>query len=85
MLVLEFNEVLEYFEELMVTNESSVLFINFLNDCPVHTLIFDNRISFVDVMTRSDDMVEYLNKIWGKDHFNLKEATIRVEYLRHKV
>lgn len=63
------------------TNQNMILFQKFLSEIPVHSLISLGKIDF-DLLLNcadNDEIVHYLNSLWGKNHFNLKKVLKEIE------
>ena len=80
MLVVSIHDVCDCFEDQIQTYmNSTMLFINFLCDCPVHTLV--KNFNFESVLSESNTdpnaVVDFLNGIWGNRYFSLEEAKLR--------
>lgn len=84
LLVVSHAEFNHCFGDQIYKDLNILLFIIFLAECPVHMLVSVNNLEFGSVRT-SQDMVDYLNAIWGQRYFSLKEAKMRMEYLIYKV
>lgn len=84
LLVISHAEFNHCFGDQIYKDLNILLFIIFLAECPVHMLVSVNNLEFGSVRT-SQDMVDYLNVIWGQRYFSLKEAKMRMEYLIYKV
>lgn len=62
-------------------NVNFELFLKFLSEIAVHTLISLRNLTF-DTLIKSNDsieMINYLNRLWGQEHFNLKEVSNRID------
>lgn len=58
------------------------LFLRFLCECSVHTLVSLDELEF-DALIRDKDsshLVAYLNQLWGQNHFNLKEILNQLQF-----
>lgn len=86
MLIINSLDLHKYFGDEVLNNLSLLLFIIFLNECPVHTLVSVHDLSFDMVFNSKDpnDMIFYLNSIWGQTHFNLKETKMKMDYLENQ-
>lgn len=59
------------------------LFLRFLSETPVHTLITVKEIScqaFLDT-NRVLDLIDYLNQIWGQTHFSLEKLSKEINVI----
>jgi hypothetical protein len=65
-------------------NANYTLFLKFLSECSVHTLVSLKKLDF-DVFTANSSssdahiIIRYLNQLWGQRHFNLREILDQAE------
>lgn len=67
-------------------NVNHALFLRFICECSVHTLVsldedvkFDSYVCAKESLS-SSRMIDYLNQLWGQNHFNLKEIVNEIQF-----
>ena len=70
----------------LCSNVNLILFLKFLSESSVHTLISLNDLKFDAVIYSSDHdkTVRFFNDIWGQNHFDLKEILAEIEVTNNK-
>ena len=76
MLIVDSSHLYACFDDAQMQNNLCLaLFLKFLSESSVHTLISLNNLEF-DSMIKANDvhkMINYLNELWGQNHFNLDD------------
>lgn len=77
--LLDVSHVYKCFSESMLQQNKNIkLFVKFLSECSVHTVISLRELK-MDTYIKSKDtkqMISYLNRLWGRDHFSDPEDEI---------
>ena len=87
MLVMSNHDLFKCFGNSALEDLNLLLFISFLNECAVHTLISLNEVDFEEILKSKNpnEMVNYLNSLWGQNHFSIKEVLTKIEQYKQKV
>ena len=80
--IVSFMHLVKCFKQTILNDFNFSVFIHFLSECPVHLLICIREFS-IDIKQETDSskLIQYLNQIWGKDHFSIKKIKIRMSYM----
>lgn len=76
MLIVDSSHLYACFDDSQVQNNLCLaLFLKFLSESSVHTLISLNNLEFDSIIKANDvhKMINYLNELWGQNHFNLDD------------
>ena len=87
-IVLSSQSVYKCFGDSIFKDLNLLLIVNFLIECPVHTLIYLKNVSSFDIYSDQTDpgvLINHLNSLWGQKYFSLKRIITIRDYLLSKV
>lgn len=88
MLVLDSSYLYKCFSsQTLASNLNIGLFLKFLSESSVHTLMSLSDLKFEHVIKSNNQMqmINFLNRLWGQNHFDLQEVLSEVKLNREKV
>lgn len=83
--IVSYMNLVQNFKQTIHRDHNFAVFIHFLTECPVHLLVYLKEFS-IDTKFEIDThkFINYLNQIWGNEHFNFNKVKIRMLYLVNK-